>query len=1309
MEGSRVEVMKSSNEADRVSPLQVDGFLAPTSKGGEDVNPSKENLSPPRADDLENDVVAALEVLDEEGEISLNHGKVDLPVNLEAQDDQAGMQTNIESTHLHKEEKKASLYLKEVVKNNNVFFLSILETKISSVERRDIDLLVGVDWDFFQVPSEGLLGSILVIWNSRIASFQVLDSSSQYVIGDLEVFKKGKWRIASVYANKDVYTRRRLWDNLEGYSSNDLPMVVGGDFNCLSKEDKKGGRRFRYSIGPKEMNNFISMNDLHEVSFIRSRFTWCNNKVGTERILERLDRCFVNSMALNSSHRLVVRHLARIASDHNPIVLNLLGFPSPCKRVFKFENVWTLNPGSAGVVKRVWMKKCLGSYSQILSSKMRKSLKALFYWSKSKQKNLSVMKDILLKEIEQLQGKEADGSGLSEDECWTLKVKVGELNSTLAQLDTWWRLCTCLKEAQSFPRKWILMNIPFSQYPFLAVGAAPVSHPTVLEKSAYRWSASPSRTPKKRLLDHPLRHKHRDALSPTTIYGIWPKKQAKGRKLPSRLASSHSTFRSKRRNFRSSREGTSEMERSRRQPGSRRSDLCNLCTSTANELLMLLPLKCRNFRSNWKGKSSQGLSRTATSEPGRSTGRVSNGGASEVRSLQGRYVGQQRQRAKVKWMAKGDYNSKFFHSFASARRNSNFIFKIKDDRGFTVEDQHSIENVMTQFFKLKWSNRPCSLYGWPQPWACLDESDRMSLSKPWTGLSINVKKTCLLFGKAVNRRNKKSISKIMQFKSVKELDYLGVKLSLRRLRKDDFQFITDKAIKLTNIWGSKIISLAGKILLIKSVLLSLTTFHCTNSLVPKSILDGIDKICRSFIWNKSDGRLGIHFVNWNAVCLPIKWGGRALHSCSSKSGPLRAKIAWKYTNERDSLLHKIIFPKYGSCLKEGSYKNSSSPAWKILTEGGKALRPIVRWGIANGKYVDVFNDTWPTFVIPLDSYVSVDKLIDSSGWNREEISKFMGSDLVKLVCQNHIHLEWEEDTLELLKQESGKSITAISFEASPDHKEGPIYWNWIKKAKLKPRVEAFWWRLFNNAIPSFHFLFHRRLYHDDGCPRRCNDSEDMDHVTFKCKKTERSFGISCQMGWLSNESPFLVNLYCNVVFFTWKSRNKLIHNGSDDSSLVIAISAINFASFSAIGIGRDPAGIGGVFRDHKGRFLLAFGKTCVHWDVDFLELSTILYAKEILKDWMFKYKGIVIEEDNTNIINFIQKANFASPSIMDESFTFRDFDHIIFNCIDRSCNKLADLCANYALISSFIWEDVSDNKIPPNFMSLVKEESSIFC
>ncbi|KAL0917803.1 hypothetical protein M5K25_012895 [Dendrobium thyrsiflorum] len=53
------------------------------------------------------------------------------------------------------------------------------------------------------------------------------------------------------------------------------------------------------------------------------------------------------------------------------------------------------------------------------------------------------------------------------------------------------------------------------EYPFLAVGVTPGSLLPCYE-SAYRWFSGLSQTPKKKLLDHPFRHKHRDALPPTT-------------------------------------------------------------------------------------------------------------------------------------------------------------------------------------------------------------------------------------------------------------------------------------------------------------------------------------------------------------------------------------------------------------------------------------------------------------------------------------------------------------------------------------------------------------------------------------------------------------------------------------------------------------------------------------------------------------------------------------------------------------------------------------------------------------------------
>ncbi|KAH0463868.1 hypothetical protein IEQ34_006654 [Dendrobium chrysotoxum] len=68
------------------------------------------------------------------------------------------------------------------------------------------------------------------------------------------------------------------------------------------------------------------------------------------------------------------------------------------------------------------------------------------------------------------------------------------------------------------------------------------------------------------------------------------------------------------------------------------------------------------------------------------------------------------------------------------------------------------------------------------------------------------------------------------------------------------------------------------------------------------------------------------------------------------------------------------------------------------------------------------------------------------------------------------------------------------------------------------------------------------------------------------------------------------------------------------------------------------ARIGGVFRDHKGTLLLAFGKKRIHWDVAQLELEAVLAIREFIQSWMMNNKGVIIEGDNLNIINFIQES-----------------------------------------------------------------------
>ncbi|XP_020690594.1 uncharacterized protein LOC110105427 [Dendrobium catenatum] len=336
--------------------------------------------------------------------------------------------------------KESSLYMKEFIKDYKVFFVGLVETKISSFDKTDFDNIMGPNWDFFILPSEGLSGGIMILWRTDIASFSVLKTIYQYVIGDLNVFKKGSWMIATVYGSKEVHKRRLLWDCIHEQLQRKIPSIIGGDFNCiLSQEERRGGKKFIFFQGSLEMLKFMNDSDYHDIGVVGPRYTWCNNKVGSGRILKRLDRCLLNSMDLQNIQIIVVRHLARVASDHCPIVLKLFDETRRLARSIKFEDVWLSFKTSEHIVSKIWKKNFVGDDMEVLNKKCKRTLNDLFYWSKNKLKDFSSENDRLKADIVLLQEEEARKGWLDDEKLWKLRAKVREFNVILNYLNTWWK------------------------------------------------------------------------------------------------------------------------------------------------------------------------------------------------------------------------------------------------------------------------------------------------------------------------------------------------------------------------------------------------------------------------------------------------------------------------------------------------------------------------------------------------------------------------------------------------------------------------------------------------------------------------------------------------------------------------------------------------------------------------------------------------------------------------------------------------------------------------------------------------------
>lgn len=207
-------------------------------------------------------------------------------------------------------------------------------------------------------------------------------------------------RMTFVYAKCTRLERCDLWAQINEISSTNEPWLIGGDFNTILRSSEKRGGLDPDNRSIQEFHECIVGGNLSEVSYEGSAFTWCNNQRGRRRIWQRLDRLLCNGEACTQFPDLRVRHLARMVSDHAPLLI-ILTQQVPYRSRFIFQRMWLDHSDLLPLVEQVWRQTVTGTPSFRVAKKLRRLKIKLKEW------NWSVFGDVRVK-VETLQNKFAE-------------------------------------------------------------------------------------------------------------------------------------------------------------------------------------------------------------------------------------------------------------------------------------------------------------------------------------------------------------------------------------------------------------------------------------------------------------------------------------------------------------------------------------------------------------------------------------------------------------------------------------------------------------------------------------------------------------------------------------------------------------------------------------------------------------------------------------------------------------------------------------------------------------------------------------
>uniref|UniRef100_A0A803PJ47 Reverse transcriptase domain-containing protein n=1 Tax=Cannabis sativa TaxID=3483 RepID=A0A803PJ47_CANSA len=602
-----------------------------------------------------------------------------------------------------------------------------------------------------------------------------------------------------------------------------------------------------------------------------------------------------------------------------------------------------------------------------------------------------------------------------------------------------------------------------------------------------------------------------------------------------------------------------------------------------------------------------------------------------------------------------------------------------------------------------------------------------------SGQKVNVAKSSIFFSANIDDGMRDRIMRITGMVQVDENStYLGLPSTMGRNKSAVLGFLKDRVRKRVESWDAKMLSRAGKEILIKTVTQALPSYAMSVFLLPLKVCRELERILCSCWWRSSPihGK-GISWESWDRMVVHKHSGGMGFRSLHDHNIAMLGKQGWRLLTYESSLVRRIFKARYyplGSFL-DASIGNNPSYVWRSIFESQSLIKSGARWSIANGSLVDVLNQPW---------LMDKDNLYITSSH-----PTLLHAKVSQLMAPNE--RRWDEDIINDLfsdvDRELVKGVVISSsrefdnrywfFEASGQYSVKSAYkrlqvvngrwiggdnsglWRKLWNLKIPAKISVFLWRACRNNRPTRINLLVRHVDVPSVCPFCHLHDETVEHVIVDCSVAVIGWAIWKARNELvrNNKQPVASTVVQSALayFDQWKSVKSQSFESDMPAGVVSSprwvpplLNTIKVNIDASIFASENRFGFGWLARDHEGRVL--FASAVAHQVAVEPVMAEAIGLKEVLS-WLKTndYPQVVVESDCQVLINAIQnKVTMYYPFgliVVDCVSLLNVLRSVTLNFVRRSANKAANFLARNA--GSYAGRSYSGGLVPTDLQAII--------